>query len=206
LLFFADAAHVSLRTGWIAVRDAVRLQVSGGPGTRDAPRDLGFADCSALPVERETRHSASPRSLSASLGQGNRFIPLPWAAPAACRSWLFGHDPWRSPLLGQDLSLTYAGAELRPSLDPDPWLHARNASRPRRRTAYDCPPATAMGRIIRQARGVWDNFFIRKESKILDDAYQPLGAFRVDRCLSGRRRAYSSRPWLLPWSIPSIAW
>src|SRR6185503_49574 len=101
------------------------------------------------PAGRRKRRDdpASPRSLSASLGQGNRFIPLPLAAPAACRSWMFGHDPWRSSPLGQGLSLAYAGAELgpqSPQRDKGAVLHARNASRSRRRTAYDCPPATAM--------------------------------------------------------------
>ena len=43
-------------------------------------------------------------SFSTGLGQGDRFTPLPLAAPAACRPWMFRHGPWIwPPSLGEHL-------------------------------------------------------------------------------------------------------
>ena len=94
-----------------------------GVGTRDGPRDLGDAGCPALPVVKEKRAFRVPATVCyASLGQGNRFIPLPLVSPAACGQ--AGVHPRKSPDI--------------PSAWPDfSHLHSRRLASPVERPTLD---------------------------------------------------------------------
>ncbi len=118
------------------LRDAVRLRMSGGPGTRDGPAWVGVADGSASPVERETRTSPRPRDrLQRRRGPGRSFTPLS-ALPAACRPWgCSSPGSSTSPSLGRRRACIREGWRLSrpPTLDhlaPAPLNSAQPPSLP----------------------------------------------------------------------------
>src|SRR5262245_16777495 len=86
----------------------LRASLSGGLGTRDAPRDLGLAGRPALPVVRkETRHPASPR---------------PFARQLQLRAL------WFAPLAGSPAAVRAEGVRLRSPAHSRPWRSIRPRS------------------------------------------------------------------------------